>query len=70
MKRCNVAVVIVSLNLFMGILATVAPTDMLCAAGYVGPPWPTNIVKIVDVPEMDYYAKNQQGEVSDSCTLR
>ncbi|KAK2192639.1 hypothetical protein NP493_27g03000 [Ridgeia piscesae] len=31
--------------------------------GYVGPPWPTNIVRIVDVPEMDYYAKNQKGEV-------
>ena len=42
---------------------------MMCvmsAAGYVGPPWPTNIVRIVDVPEMDYYAKNQKGEVSNS----
>ncbi|KAI0221629.1 Long-chain-fatty-acid--CoA ligase 5 [Lamellibrachia satsuma] len=31
--------------------------------GYVGPPSPTSMVKLVDVPQMDYYAKNQQGEV-------
>ncbi|KAK2192641.1 hypothetical protein NP493_27g04000 [Ridgeia piscesae] len=34
-----------------------------CGTGYVGPPSPVNMVKLVDVPEMDYYAKNQQGEV-------
>lgn len=31
--------------------------------GHVGPPLPCNIVKLVDVPEMDYFAKNDQGEV-------
>jgi len=35
------------------------------ALGYVGPPSPVNMVKLVDVPEMDYYAKNQQGEASN-----
>ena len=32
-------------------------------AGHVGPPLPCNIVKVVDVPEMEYYAKNGEGEV-------
>ena len=32
-------------------------------AGHVGPPAACNIVKVVDVPEMEYYAKNGEGEV-------
>ena len=32
-------------------------------AGHVGPPLPCNIVKVVDVPEMEYYARNGEGEV-------
>lgn len=32
-------------------------------AGHVGPPLPCNLVKLVDVPEMDYYVKDQRGEV-------
>ncbi|XP_048590128.1 long-chain-fatty-acid--CoA ligase 6 isoform X2 [Nematostella vectensis] len=32
-------------------------------AGHVGPPTPVNVVKLVDVPEMDYWAKNKQGEI-------
>ena len=32
-------------------------------AGHVGPPLPCNIVKVIDVPEMEYYAKNGEGEV-------
>ena len=31
--------------------------------GHVGPPIPCNIVKLVDVEEMEYLAKNNQGEV-------
>ncbi|KAI6652308.1 Long-chain-fatty-acid--CoA ligase 5 isoform X2 [Oopsacas minuta] len=32
-------------------------------SGHVGPPLPCNIVKVVDVPDMEYYAKNGEGEV-------
>lgn len=32
--------------------------------GHVGPPLPCSKVKLVDVPEMDYFAKDQKGEVS------
>ncbi|XP_052771923.1 long-chain-fatty-acid--CoA ligase 5-like [Mya arenaria] len=31
--------------------------------GHCGPPLPCNIVKLEDVPEMDYYAKDDKGEV-------
>ena len=31
--------------------------------GHVGPPLPCNIVKVVDVPEMEYFAINGEGEV-------
>lgn len=33
------------------------------AVGHVGPPLPCNIVKVVDVEEMEYFAKNGQGEI-------
>lgn len=33
------------------------------AEGHVGPPLPCNIVKLVDVEEMEYFAENGQGEV-------
>ena len=36
---------------------------LLSAAGHVGPPVPCNIIKLVDVEEKEYYAKNGQGEV-------
>ncbi len=32
-------------------------------AGHVGPPVPCNIIKLVDVEEMEYFAKDGQGEV-------
>lgn len=32
-------------------------------AGHVGPPVPCNIIKLVDVEEKEYYAKNGQGEI-------
>lgn len=31
--------------------------------GHVGPPLPCNMIKLVDVPEMDYFAKDGTGEV-------
>ncbi|KAK3598870.1 hypothetical protein CHS0354_008618 [Potamilus streckersoni] len=33
------------------------------ATGQVGPPLPCTFVKLVDVPEMDYYEKDNKGEV-------
>ena len=33
------------------------------SVGHVGAPLPCNFIKLVDVPEMDYYAKNNEGEV-------
>ena len=32
--------------------------------GHVGPPLPSNIMKVVDVPEMNYFAKDDHGEVN------
>ena len=34
--------------------------------GHVGVPLPCNLIKLVDVPEMEYYAENGEGEVCDS----
>lgn len=34
------------------------------ASGHVGAPLPCAMVKVVDIPEMNYYAKNGAGEVS------
>ena len=36
---------------------------LFSAAGHVGVPLACCMMKVVDVPEMDYYAKNQEGEV-------
>ena len=36
-------------------------------AGHVGPPIPSIQMKLVDVPDMNYYAANGEGEVSDFC---
>lgn len=32
-------------------------------SGHCGPPLPCNLVKLVDVPEMDYYARDNKGEI-------
>lgn len=32
-------------------------------AGHVGVPLPCNVVKLVDVEEMNYFASNSEGEV-------
>lgn len=36
---------------------------MLLTIGHVGPPLPCNLVKLVDVAEMNYLAVNGEGEV-------
>ena len=34
--------------------------------GHVGPPLPCNKIKLVDVPDMNYFAKDGRGEVCRS----
>uniref|UniRef100_A0A3Q3QCY5 Arachidonate--CoA ligase n=1 Tax=Monopterus albus TaxID=43700 RepID=A0A3Q3QCY5_MONAL len=34
-----------------------------CSAGHIGAPLPCAMVKLVDIPEMDYCAKNGEGEI-------
>lgn len=37
---------------------------MFLSSGHVGAPIPCNIVKLVDVEDMNYFASNGEGEVS------
>ncbi|XP_074647360.1 long-chain-fatty-acid--CoA ligase 5-like [Tubulanus polymorphus] len=39
-------------------------------SGHVGPPVPCNKVKLVDVPELNYFAKNGEGEICAKATHR
>lgn len=36
---------------------------MASLPGHVGAPLPCSLVKLVDIPEMSYYAKDGKGEV-------
>lgn len=47
---------------------TTLSTDLFCVlliSGHVGIPIPCNIVKLVDVEEMNYFASNDEGEVME-----
>ena len=39
------------------------------STGHVGVPVPCNVVKLVDVEEMNYFASNGEGEVSHSVAV-
>ncbi len=36
-------------------------------SGHVGAPIPSNAIKLVDVPEMEYFARDNKGEVRVCC---
>lgn len=38
------------------------------SSGHVGAPLPCNVVKLVDVEEMSYFASNGEGEVRGNST--
>lgn len=48
--------------LFLTVLLLLVPY-----AGHVGAPLPCNLIKLVDVPEKNYFASKGEGEVS--CTI-
>lgn len=41
--------------------------SVFCCTGHVGVPIACNYVKLIDVPEMEYYAKDGIGEVKWYC---
>lgn len=43
--------------------------DFCVYSGHVGPPLPCNLMKLVDVPEMNYLAANGEGEVRSDTLL-
>lgn len=47
----------------MNLNALSVPFNMFFCSGHVGVPVPCNVVKLVDVEEMNYFASNNEGEV-------
>lgn len=41
---------------------------MWCVLGHVGVPLPCNHVKLQDVPDMNYFSVNNEGEVGRLCS--
>lgn len=53
-----------SSNFFCAFLPiTLFINRLVCLLGHVGSPLPCAMVKLADIPEMSYYAKNGEGEV-------
>lgn len=54
--------------MFLSVCETSLSTDSFCIlliSGHVGVPIPCNIVKLVDVEEMNYFASDGEGEVME-----
>lgn len=65
-KICRLEVIYTQMDLN----APSAPFIMFLCLGHVGVPVPCNVVKLVDVEEMNYFASNDEGEVILASSLQ
>ena len=50
-------------NIYMSTISTISTISTYLPLWQVGPPLPCNNVKLVDIPDMEYWASRGQGEV-------